>query len=81
MTSKMRSKAFSTGFVNGFTAPYRFVTLPRICLSHPSGETLSLAWKDVGRDLNDAIEIEVRNIVRMKRDSTRRPKQRDKLSD
>lgn len=54
MIFKIKSKAFRQGFAAGVSSPYLLLFGPQAAPRRHSGSTISHAWRDVGRELEDA---------------------------
>jgi len=54
--------AFRSGYLNGFGAVFSFYTNRLKPLHHPQTNTVVRAWREVGRQLDDATTIEAKRI-------------------
>lgn len=59
MTKKIwRRRAFRHGFVNGFASPFLVFGRGSVRFSYRDHDTVSDAWREVGKEIADAAEIE-----------------------
>jgi len=63
MTRKLRSPAFTKGFTKGFCSPYLFLFAPHTRIRPTYGDVSVRAWRDTGKDLEEATEVEMSKVV------------------